>query len=255
MKKGILIFMILLICIATAACSAKNEKNSEDVNTKNLNMKESYVSELTKEFNSSGTSEYAVDEAVKEQLEQRLGKTLPDDYYEFLNSFGHASFGEYLTVTDPFIPDGIEEYFSESDFFKEWYYDARAMTDTNAKAVKDKNGKMKVSGEPAELLTYAGFDENNCNDNVYSKLLCIGMGYPYDFLNNGSGLVFWGETDDCQFYWNFSGDDYTVVAFCDDLYYEYDMSFSEFLYHYLNGNIIGFEFDPDEEPYLYEELK
>lgn len=250
MKKITVIFTIILICIAAVACSAKTEKYPEDDN-----MKRSYVNELRREFNKSGTPKYVVDEAIKEEFEQRLGRLLPDDYYEFLNAFGHANFGDYLTVVDPFIPNGIESYFEDFDFYKHWYYDAKSTLDIGAKAVKDENGDMKIIGDPNNLLNNIDFDEKKRNNMVYDKLLCIGFGYPYDFLKNDSGLVFWGETDDCQFYWNFNGSDYTIVVFCDDEYYEYDMSFSEFLYHYLNGNIIDFEFNTDEETYLYMELE
>lgn len=253
MKKIILVLTAVLICF-TAACSAENKEN---INTypEEITVKKSYVDELIKMFGISGTPEYTVDDTVKKEFEQRLGKTLPDDYYEFLNAFGYAIFSDYLTVTDPFVPDGIESYFEEYDFNKYWYYDAKSIFDSGAKAVKDENGSLKIISDPYNLFPNINLDSKKRNDTVYDKLLCIGFGYPYDFFENDSGLVFWGYTDDCQFYWNFSGDDYTVVVYCDDEYYEYDMSFSEFLYHYLNGNIIDFEFDPDEELYTYKEIK
>lgn len=217
-------------------------------------MRKSYVKELKEEFNKSGTPKYVVDEKVKSDFEQRLGRTLPDDYYDFLNSFGHACFSDYMIVADPFIPNGIEYYFDEYDLMKNSYYDGKSIYDSNAKAVKDENGNLKVLSDSDNVFQNIDFGEIKQNDTVYGKLLCMGFGFPYDFYKNGSGLILWGDNDDCQFYWNFSDNSYTIVAYCDDEYYEYDMTFSEFLYHYLNDNIIGSAFDTDE-PFTYEELE
>ncbi len=137
---------------------------------------------------------------------------------------------------------------------KNLYYDGKSIYDSNAKAVMDENGNLKITSDPDNVFEDLDFNEIKQNDTIYSKLICMGFGFPYDFYKNGSGLVLWGGDDDCQFYWNFSDSDYTIVIYSDDEYFEYDMSFSECLYHYLNGNIIVCDSDGNEA-YTYEELE
>ena len=90
------------------------------------------------------------------------------------------------------------------------------------------------------------------DDEIRSKLIKCGTGYPYHFYKNGTGLIYWGRTDDCNFFWNYYSDKYSVVAYCDNDFYEFNMSFSEFLFYFLDGEIKGL-YDFNNEFTTYKE--
>ena len=87
----------------------------------------------------------------------------------------------------------------------------------------------------------------NCyDDEIRLKLMSCGTGYPYHFYKNGTGLIYWGRTDDCNFFWNYYLDGYSVIAYCDNDFYEFNMLFSEFLYYFLDCKMKGlYDFNND----------
>ncbi|MDE7293118.1 MAG: hypothetical protein K2N72_01705 [Oscillospiraceae bacterium] len=197
----------------------------------------SYVEQLAKEFYFGKSPHWIVDEAIKTDVEERIGTNLPGDYYEFINLFGFGSFSNYVKIENFFRPDGVEEYFAE--------------TECNAETMSEMKDMFGYDDDDVNDIPVDCFDED-----IRKRIVSSGYGFPYNFFSksNGCGLIYWGRTDDVDFYWNYTGDSYSIIVYMDDnCFYEFNMSFSEFLYNFLHGKmkyISGSFCD-----YTYEEYK
>lgn len=70
-----------------------------------------------------------------------------------------------------------------------------------------------------------------------SKIIKFGDHFPYKFYpEKTDGLIFIGYTDDEDFFYRYSGGRESIVIYSSD-YYEFDMSFTEFVYSYLTKKI------------------
>lgn len=225
------VIAIVMLC----SCLNLNNEKESDIMDKFVDSKVSYVNLLVSEYNPPSNPKYVVDDDVKNKVESRLGICLPKDYYDYINTFGYGSFDNYVKVVNFFREDGVDEYFQESSDNEEIMNDLKEMR--NSFGIEDtivniEKGKVVSTENDYSLL--------NCyDDEIRSKLIKCGTGYPYQFYKNGTGLIYWGRTDDCNFFWNYYSDGYSVVAYCDNDFYEFDMSFSEFLYHFLDGKMKG----------------
>lgn len=207
-----------------------------------FDSKASYVDLLIDKYNPPSNPKCVVDYDVKGIVESRLGVCLPEDYYEYINAFGYGSFDNYVKVVNFFHKDGIDEYFQESLDNEEIMTDLKEMQDSFGMKdviIKIENGIVVSGGENHISL--------NCyDDEIKLKLMSCGTGYPYHFYKNGTGLIYWGRTDDCNFFWNYYLDGYSVIAYCDNDFYEFNMSLSEFLYYFLDCKMKGlYDFNND----------
>ena len=198
-----------------------------------------YTQKLASEYYPDKTPKYIVNDEIKTEIENRLGTQLPDDYYDFINNFGYGSFNYYVKVFNFFRMNGIEDYFQETQDNKEIMQELKDMKsqlgfDDVISVVE--NGKIISKTQSSDLrdVSIDNFDEE-----VRKKIIKCGIGYPYEFYSNGSGLIYWGSTDDHNFFWNYNNDIFTVVLYEDDGgFYEFDMSCTEFLYNFLHEKII-----------------
>lgn len=224
---------------------------------------EKYVEKLAKEFNAPSDPGCTVDNNIKADVEKRLGVNLPGDYYDYINSFGYGSFSYSVKVANFFRKNGVEEYFQEIDDNREIMDDQRSMRNAfglgdsviyveNGEIVsKDKNNTEDGSLSDYDELESASIDA--FEDEIKDKIIRFGIGFPYDYFDNGRGLLYFGNTDDCNFFWNIDSDKCTVVAYMDVSFCEFDMTFSEFLYHFLHGKIAAFA-NPGNT-YVYKEYE
>ncbi|MFG2040599.1 SMI1/KNR4 family protein [Dactylosporangium sp. NPDC048998] len=87
-------------------------------------------------------------------FEERFGRPLPADYKAFVDAYGHARFGEFLTV---YVPDGVSE-FVELDT-------QRAFAGLKAEYLLETEGELlgtpALPVDPRELLPVAGTANGN----------------------------------------------------------------------------------------------
>lgn len=221
-----------------------------------ISEKNNFVVKLTEDFTPPSNPKYIVDESLKEKFEKQVGVNLPNDYYDYINAFGYGSFSDYVRISNPFAPEGYDEYFYDVEDNRQIYADMmgirKSYGGTNSIAVPTGSGNFKIISESNDELQH--FEMLSDNDLIYKKLVCCGYGFPYDFYENGVGLIYFGRTDDYNFFWNYKNEGYTIVMYCDgDEFYEYDLSFSEFLYDFLNGKLVNSI--SIDEPFEYIEYK
>lgn len=192
-----------------------------------------FVEKLIKEFTPPENPRYTVNDEIRAEAESRLGAKLPEDYYDFINAYGFGSFGTYVKVDNLFQPNGMTDYFNWLDTL----YEMREEFPENYEDYDEMD------------ISFSKFDES-----IRSKILMCGWGYPYGLYEDGEGLIYWGRTDDLDFYWNFKDGGHTVIAYMDDdCFLEFDMSFSEFLYNFLSGKMSIFGSFPDLTYKEYEQ--
>ena len=164
-------------------------------------------------------------------FENALGTSLPEDYYAFLREYGDGTFSSYIYINYPFGDNGSEVFMDE---------------------------QQQRRGGNADLLEFMRCE--NIDSFTRSKIIAFGNHYPYPFYPDEGGLIFIGWTDDSEFFLRKTGDKFTVVMYVDN-YYEFDMSFTEFLYCYMTSTIKlpmmwdeeqDWEFEPyyDDDTYL-----
>ncbi len=171
-------------------------------------------------------------------FENILGTELPSDYYEFLKIYGFGSFSDYFYINNPFVENGTEIFISENAGQKEIYdfLDRDNRKDIhNCLDCKFVNGQVKVfSGNPA-LVEYMRTEV--IDDYTRSKIIAFGDHYSYAFYpDEPDGLIFLGHTDDMDFFYRYSDGKQSIVVY-DEYYYEFDMTFTEFVYNYLTAKI------------------
>ena len=232
----------VIVIVALSLCLNLNNEKESDIMNKFVDSKVSYVDLLASEYNPPANPKCVVNDDVKNKVESRLGTRLPKDYYDYINTFGYGSFDNYVKVVNFFHEDGVDEYFQESSDNEEIMNDLKEMR--NSFGVEDTIVNFEKGNVVSAVDDYTLL--NRYDDEIRSKLIKCGTGYPYQFYKNGTGLIYWGRTDDCNFFWNYCSDGYSVVAYCDNDFYEFNMSFSEFLYHFLDGNMKGlYDFNND----------
>lgn len=174
-------------------------------------------------------------------FEKALGTELPADYYEFLKMYGFGSFSDYFYINNPFIENGTEIFIAENNQQKENYtfLERNVNEKINGKLTfvdcRFVNGKLEVvAGNPelAETMRTEKID-----DYTRSKIIAFGDHSPYGFYpDEPDGLIFIGHTDDDDFFYRYSDGKYSIVKYDSD-YYEFDMTFTEFVYGYLTAKI------------------
>lgn len=254
MTKNIIWLLCLSISLNVFSSCNVTSSSLERVDEKmnyNINDKNNYVGKIAQKFTPPQNPKYTVIDNLKKNFERDLGVSLPHDYYDYLNTFGDGSFSEYFQIIDPFVPGEYEEYFEESKENRDIYYDMKNMRKMYATgdsiASFDDNGDVFIKEEyNNEFNVIGGIPNDKC---IRSKIVRFGFGFPFDFYNDGKGLVYWGCTDDFNFFWNFYDNNYTIVMYGDsDDFYEYDMSFSEFVYSFLNEDLVELNL---EEPFVF----
>lgn len=170
------------------------------------------------------------------RFENILGTELPSDYYELLKTYGYGSFSDYFYINNPFVENGTEIFISDNAKQKEIYdfleLDYDIYYHVECKFV---DGQVKVlSGNP-ELLETMRIEV--IDDYTRSKIIAFGEHYPYTFYpDEPDGLIFLGHTDDLDFFYRCSDGKQSIVVY-DEGYYEFDMTFTEFVYNYLTAKI------------------
>lgn len=252
MRKILILLLGLSLLVSIfSGCSASSSNRETVVNEqmeRTFSAKNNYVVKLSEKYAPPQNQQGTVTDNVKTDFEKELGTALPDDYYDYINTFGDGSFSEYVRITYPFVSD---EYFEESRENSDIYNDIKKMRKTYAAgdsvASFDENGDIIIEKEYNDEFKRNVFIPDN--KDIRSKIVRFGFGFPFDFYKNGNGLVYFGHTDDHNFFWNFYDDNYTIVMYGDsDDFYEYDMSFSEFVYYFLNGDLAEIYL---EEPFVF----
>ena len=173
-------------------------------------------------------------------FEKALGTSLPADYYAFLKTYGYGTFGSYIYINYPFIPNGAEDFIDEHKQREEnyKYLESDYMEMPNGQSAyldcRFNNGEPEVTGGNPDLLEFMRCEK--IDSFTRSKIIAFGDHYPYPFYPEEGGLIFIGYTDDDEFFLRKNGDKFTVVMYGDS-YYEFDMSFTEFLYCYMTMTI------------------
>lgn len=263
-EKILFIIVACIFMLITSSCKIYNNEMESDNMISSFNEKINFVDKLVQDYNPPHDPKCVVDNDVRATVENRLGAAFPEDYYDYINAFGYGSFSNYVKVFNFFRTDGVDEYFLEIEDNKEAIDDLkslRAMYGMNDAVAYVENGKVvSVDKSNKDKGTLSNYDElSNISldifpENTQLKIKKYGTGYPYEFYNNGVGLIYWGHTDDVNFFWNYYENGYTVIVYMEDnVFYEFDMSFSEFLYDFLNGEM-GDIANPNND-YTYEEYE
>ena len=161
-------------------------------------------------------------------------------YYAFLKTYGYGSFGSYIYINYPFNENDAEIFIDEHKQREEnyKYLESDYMEMQNGQsAYLDccfNNSEPEVTDGNPDLLEFMRCEE--IDSFTRSKIIAFGNHYPYPFYPEDGGLIFIGWSDDNDFFLRKNGDKFTVVMYGDD-YYEFDMSFTEFLYCYMTMTI------------------
>lgn len=174
-------------------------------------------------------------------FEKALGTELPSDYYEFLKMYGFGSFSDYFYINNPFIENGTEIFIAENKQQKEYnaFLKSSFSEKINGKPTfvdcRFVNGQLEVVAGNPELTETMRTEK--IDDYTRSRIIALGYNFPYSFYpDKPDGLIFIGHTDDDDFFYRYSDGKYSIVKY-DSEYYEFDMTFTEFVYGYLTAKI------------------
>lgn len=147
-------------------------------------------------------------------VEKKLGLMLPDDYKEFIDAYGTGGIGNFIWILTPFSKDANINLESKKKVMLEGYLESKS------KAPED---------------------------------------FPFSPVTRNVGLMPWGYTENGdELYWFFTGaaDKCKIIVYesRSAIYYEYDMSFSEFIVGILAGDISCKAFPDDFLEYGLEYL-
>lgn len=173
-------------------------------------------------------------------FEKALSTELPSDYYEFLKLYGFGSFSDYFYVCYPFTENGTNNFISDLRQKKELYENLEADTcafssdrDTRIDC-KFVDGKLVIINGEQEIVETMRTEKIDLY--TRSKIIAFGNHFPYKLYPDEGGLIFWGYTDDADFFLRYNDGKISVVILDLD-YYEFDMSITEFIYEYLTRKI------------------
>lgn len=202
---------------------------------------ESYVKSLCKRYPPPEKSNTLFSDDDIINFEKALGIELPSDYYEFLKVYGFGSFSDYFYINNPFIENGTEIFIAENNYQKENYafLECNVSEKINGKPTfvdcKFINGHLAVTAGNPELTETMHTEK--IDSYTRSRIIAFGNHYPYGFYpDKPDGLIFIGHTDDDDFFYRCSAGKYSIVMYDSD-YYEFDMTFTEFVYGYLTTKI------------------
>lgn len=200
----------------------------------------SFIAELCKRYPPPNKPNSDFTDKDIAEFEKALGTELPSDYYEFLKLYGYGSFNDYFYINYPFTENGAEIFISENEERKE-DYDFLELDSYNGNGgvplfvdCKFVDGELTVTAGNAELAEFLRAEKIDAY--TRSKITALGDHYPYDFYPEDGGLIFIGYTDDEEFFLRFSDGKESIVMYSEG-YYEFNMSFSEFVYGYLTQKI------------------
>lgn len=200
----------------------------------------SYVKDICKLYSPPKNPNANFDEEDIVAFEKILGVELPSDYYELLKTYGFGSFNEYFYINYPFVENGAEKFIINNNNRKTAYDYLEHIFDTptNGKPAfvdcKFIDRELKVIGGNPELAVYLRTEK--IDEYTRSKIIALGNHYPYDFYPQEGGLICLGYTDDDEFFLKIAGHKTSIVMYSDG-YYEFNMSFTEFVYGYLTQTI------------------
>lgn len=206
-----------------------------------LNEFKSFVKRLTELYPPPENSNTVFGDEDIRNFEKILGTELPSDYYEFLEAYGYGSFDSYFYVNNPFIENGTEIFLSENNEQKEIYaFLERDVNETINGQITFVDCKF-VNGQPEVVAGNPELAETMRTEVIdgytRSKIKAFGNHFPYAFYpDKTDGLIFIGHTDDEDFFYRYSDGRYSIVMYDAD-YYEFDMTFTEFVYNYLTKKI------------------
>lgn len=168
-------------------------------------------------------------------FEETLGVEFPSDFYDFLKVYGHGSFDDYFYIWNPFIKNGIEHFLQQNEQAKENYdyLEKDVFSEGGIDCKFCDNELVVVNGDQkyAEFLRTEKIDKY-----TRSKMIALGDHYPYAFFPEKEGLIYFGRTDDDDFFLRIKGAKISIVMYCAG-YYEFDMGITEFIYGYLTKKI------------------
>lgn len=201
----------------------------------------SYVKNICKLYSPPEKPNADFDDEDIMAFEKILGVELPADYYEFLKRYGFGSFDEYFYINYPFVENGAEKFILDNNNRKTNYdYLERHFTEPingNLAFVDCKfaDGELTVIAGNPKLAVYLRTEK--IDEYTRSKIIALGNHYPYIFYPQEGGLICLGYTDDDEFFFRIMGDKTSIVMYSDGGYYEFNMSFTEFVYGYLTQTI------------------
>ncbi|MBR1824761.1 MAG: hypothetical protein IJ779_11110, partial [Ruminococcus sp.] len=149
-------------------------------------------------------------------------------------------FSDYIYINYPFDGNGFEVFMEEQQQRRENYdyleADNKIPMDGRQTFLDCRfvNGEPVVTGGNADLLEFMRCEK--IDSFTRSKIIAFGNHFPYPFYPDEGGLIFIGWTDDREFFLRKTGKKFTIVMYDLD-YYEFDMSFTEFLYCFMTMTI------------------
>lgn len=170
-------------------------------------------------------------------LENALGIEFPSDYIDFLKLYGHGSFENYVYINYPFGENAPENFIAETEQRRDNYRMLEKTCTEEPVLWVDcifQGGELAVTGGNPDMAVYLRTEK--IDKRTRSRIIALGDHFPYKFYPENGGLIFMGYTDDDEFFIRYSEGKMSVVLH-GDLYYEFDMSFTEFLYEYLTGGL------------------
>ena len=196
---------------------------------------ESFVKQLTEKYPPHQGNKTHFDIKNIENFESELGTELPSDFYDFLLAYGSGSFNDFFFVWHPFTEGGADEFFQNNKQAEENYKFLENSLDASWRVdcCFSDNKLITLNGDKkfTETLRTEQIDAH-----TRSKIMALGNHYPYHFFPEKDGMVYWGRTDDDDFFLRIRDEKNSIIMYSDG-YYEFDMGITEFIYEYLTGTI------------------
>ena len=148
---------------------------------------------------------------LRNEVNNKLGITLPEEYYQIIETYGEGSFGNDLTIFNPYTTNPYLNLFQQIRDWRESY-----------------NAMKEEFGSEISIQKYSSYNSEICE------------GFPFDWYPEKNGLILWGwiEGGGYSFYWLPNDGNWSIVVYDDsDGYKVFDMGIAEFIYKLMLGQI------------------
>ena len=242
-----IVCLLLFISVSLIACTKNKAYNQGErerevtIMKKKITVKNDFSDKLigTISAHEDDVAERSMFSGNK-KIENKIGVKFPDDYCLLLNRRIDLDFSDIMYIANPFT-DEDERYFDEYNDCMDNLDDIRKMRreyyGDDSVIYLDQDNKIQILSD-IDNETEEFYDI--LKDGTDDHMISCGRGFPFQNFDRNTkvGLVYWGNDDNFTFYFNYYTDNYTIVLYGDgDDFYEYDSSFSEFLYNLSINNI------------------
>ncbi len=195
----------------------------------------SFINELQRRYPAPQGSKTQFDLKDIREFERKIGAEMPSDFYDFLRVYGYGSFNDYFYVWNPFIENGANVFLAQCNQAKENYeYLENKQNLSKCIDCKFSGNELIVLRGNQRYVEFLGVE--HIDEYTRSKIVALGDHWPYRIFPKTEGIIYFGKTNDDDFFVRIQGRKTSVIMY-GDRYYEFDMGITEFIFGYLTKTI------------------